>query len=178
MILSKHISSVIQKGRRIVKVLCFGKSDVRTAYEVAPYGTDSQAPKDTIAIYADTSNNGERIVVGYINKQQLAQVGEHRTFSTDQNGEMKFYIWQKNDGTCEIGGDADHMVRYSKLEEAFNELKQDFNNLVSTFNSHIHTTTATIGSSATPGVISSPTSSGQSSSADITPAKIEEIKTI
>lgn len=150
MILSKHISSAIDKGRRIVKVLCFGKSDVRTAYEVAPYGTDAQAPKDVIAIYADTSNKGERIVVGYINKQQLAAVGEHRTYSTDADGALQFYIWQKNDGTCEIGGDSDNMVRYSELEAAFNELKQDFNSLVSTFNSHIHTTTATIGSSATP----------------------------
>ena len=65
------------------------------------------------------------------------------------------------------------MVRFSELETGFNELKDDFNNFISTvYNTHIH-----------PGVLSggastSPTpSTGSSSSADISAAKIDEIKT-
>lgn len=159
--------------RRILKFLRLGKSDVQTSMEAGPYGMDSNPVKDMIAVYAPTGEKGKTVIIGYLNKNQLAEVGEMRTYSTDSNGALKFYIWQKNDGTCEIGGDDDNMVRYSKLEEAFNELKTDFNNLVTVYNSHTHT-----GVTAGPGSTGTTPAAGQSSSADITPAKIDEIKTL
>jgi hypothetical protein len=158
--------------RRFVKFLRLGKYDVQNSVEAAPYGTDSNPIKGMVAVYSKTSADGKAVIIGYLNKDQLADVGEHRTYSTDSDGALQFYIWQKNDGTCEIGGDDDNMVRYSKLEEAFNELKGDFNNLVTLFNSHLHTN-GNMGANT-----GTPTASGQSSNADISPAKIDEIKTI
>lgn len=178
MFLTKVDSTEIKDELREVKVLRLGDKDVQTANEVSPFGIDSNPLKDMIAIYGETSNNGDTVIVGYLNKNRLAQIGELRIYSTDDKGAEKFYTWLKNDGTMEIGGDTDNMVRYSELETAFNELKSDFNDLVAKFNSHIHITTATVGSTPTPGVISPTTTTATPSAADITPSKIEEIKTM
>lgn len=160
-----------QMNRLKVKFLRKGKSDVRECLEVSSYGDDSNPIKDMVALYAPTDEAGRDYIVGYINKNRLAQVGEKRIFSTDADGVLSTYIWLKNDETMEIGGNTDFMVRYSALETAFNQLKTDFNNLVTSFNAHMHPTAAT-------GPPSPPTVSGSPSSADISGAKIEEIKTL
>lgn len=149
--------------RRIVKVLRFGKTDARTAKEAAPYGTDSNPIKGMTAVYSQTSNKKDRVIIGYINKNGLAASGEHRTFSTDDDGVVKFFIWQKKDGTCEIGGNSDFMVRFNALKSGFDQLRQDFN-------THVHTGVQTGGGSS--GVPATP------SSASIDNAKIEQIKTL
>ena len=166
---SKFIEAVISSGKRTAKVNQFG---VKTASIAAPFGDDSQPLKDTAAIFANTSNNAEPVVIGYINKNQLAGPGEKRIFSVDEHGAVISYIWCKSDGTIEFSGTADNLVRYSKLETAFNELKTDFNNLVTAYNAHVHI-------SAAPGSPNAPTpSQATPSAADITPAKISEFKSI
>ena len=174
--LVKVISSEIDNTkRRIVKFLRYGKSDVQTSFEAMPFGIDSNPTKDLIAIYGATGENGKTVIVGYINKNQIADVGELRLFSTDSDNAEKFYIYLKNDGNCEIGGDADNMVRYSKLQSAFDELKQDFNNHIQNWNAF--SAAYAPGSPTTLGT--PPTAlTSQGSNADITQAKINEIKTL
>ncbi len=165
-------STSIEDGVRIVKVLRYGKDDVQEAEQVAPFGIDSNPIKNMSAIYADTAVKGEPVLIGYINEKQLAKVGETRLFSTDEKGNLKTYLWLKNDGTIEIGGNSDNMVRYSKMAEAFEQLRSDFNAFVNLFNSHIHTggtISGSTGTTATP---------GSGSTADITESKIDEIKTL
>jgi len=80
------------------------------------------------------------------------------------------------DGQITFNEGSDYAVRYSELETAYNQLKSDFDTFVSTYNSHIHITTATIGATPTPGVLSPTVSTGSPSTGDITGAKISEIK--
>ncbi len=175
--LTKVISTSFDSLNRLkVKFLRMGKSDVQECLEVSPYGTDSNPVKDMVAIYTPTGENGKNAIIGYINKNRLAEIGENRIFSTDSDGVLSTYIWLKNDGTMEIGGDADFMVRYSVLETAFNDLQGTVNDLISAFNSHMHATAAT-------GPPSIPTPIPSSipaipSTADISGAKIDEIKTL
>lgn len=164
--------------RRLIKYLRLGKNDVRESHQSGPFGTDSNPVKDTIAIYGPTLQSGKQVIIGYINKNQFAEIGEHRIFSTDSDGLEVFSLYLKNDGTAEFGGDADFMVRYNELESAFNELKGDLNSLITAYNSHIHVTTATVGATAVPGILSPTPSAGVSSTADISGAKITEIKTL
>lgn len=173
----KTISTQIKDSIRFIKFLRMGRSDVQESRQVAPYGTDSNPIKDMVAIYAPTGEDGKTVVIGYVNKNQIADVGEHRIFSTNTNGDVQMYVHLKNDGTAEFGGDSNFMVRYNELETAFNQLKSDFNNLVSSYNSHVHTTTATVGTGPV-GLIAPTTTTGTPSTADITPAKINEIKTL
>ena len=169
----KVLSTRISETKRLIKFLRYGKSDVQENYEVAPFGYDANPIKDMVAVYAKTDVIGESIIIGYINKNQISDIGESRIYSTDEDGVLSFYLHLKNDGTASFGGDTDNLVRYSKLEDAFNELKDDFNSLVNTFNTHVH-----------PGVTSGPSSTsttpttGTTSAADISDAKIEEIKTL
>lgn len=83
----------------------------------------------------------------------------------------------------ELLGNADTAVKFSALKTAFDELKSDFNTLVSTFNSHVHSgviVSVSGGSGApavgVPGNSAAPTSSGQNSSADISPAEDPTVK--
>jgi len=162
--------------RRIIKYLRMGKQDVQTSPQTAPFGSDTNPPANMRAIYAKTGVKGDTFIIGFINKDMVAEVGENRQFSTDEDGNLIFEARMRNDGTYEIGGSVDNLARFSKLEDSFNELKGDLNNLISTFNSHIHITTATVGVGP-PGVIAPTTTIETPSIADISPAKIEELKT-
>lgn len=173
----KIIATRILKGLRIIKVLRFGSDDVQEVNESAPFGDDSNPIKDCIAIYCSTSQRGENVIIGYINKNRLAEIGEKRIFSTNTNGNLSTYIWLHNDGTMDIGGDDDNMVRYSELKQGFDQLKQDHNDLVQKWNAFCSAYTpgspATVG---TPPTLAS--STVNQSTASIDDCKIEEIKTL
>ena len=163
--LVKVISTEFDNAKkRIVKVLRFGKSDAQTPFETSPYGVDSNPVKGMVAVYAATGIKGKAVLIGYLNKNQLADVGETRLFSTDANGELKFYTWLKNDGTLELGGNANNLVKYTPLNTAAAQLALDINaELVK-----IAAGVAAGGGSYTPATIS----------IDISGAKIDEIKTL
>jgi len=94
-------------------------------------------------------------------------------FSVDpETRQQKTYLWLRNDGTIEFAGSEYNLVRYQALEEAYNELKQSHNKLVQAFNAHVHTANNTP-PAAVPDLIPANQSNG-----DITPAKIDELKTI
>lgn len=172
--LVKLISTEIDRlNRRVATVLRFGKSDVQTCIQAGPYGMDSVPVADMVAIYGATQEKGKTVIIGYLNKNQLAAIGEHRIFSTDSNGALSTYIWLKNDGTMQIGGSAKNMVRFQELEAGFNQLKSDFNNLVSAYNSHTHIGVTTGGGSS-----GGTLSTGSASTASIADSKIEQIKTL
>ncbi len=159
-IISTEINDLAQ---RVAKFLRFGLKDVQTATQTAPYGMDSNPIKDMIAIYGATSDKGKPVIIGYINKNQLADIGELRIFSTDAAGALKTFIWLQNDGIMEVGGSVDNMVRFSDLETGFNQLKSDFN----AFLVHVH------GVAGTP-----PVPPVTPSTASIAGSKIDEIKTL
>jgi hypothetical protein len=190
----KTIATKIEDAYRHIKVQVMGKNDIQTPAEVAPYGIDSNPVKDLAAVYAPSTVSGEPVLIGYLLKNRLADVGELRMYATDDAGAEQNYMWLRADGTIEIGGDDDNMVRYSELETAFNRLKADLDDLVEKHNTlltnfntlgtnylaHQHTVTAPT-LPTTPGipaaVFAPSTASGSPSTADITPAKIDEIKT-
>lgn len=168
---SKVISTSVDSiSRRLIKVLRKGLSDIQTPIQIGPYGVDSNPVKDMVAVYGPTQQKGENVIIGYLNINQLADIGEYRNFSTDENGNLAFYTWLKNDGTMEIGGNSDFMVRYSELKTGFDQLKSDLNTFITLYNAHVH---------VTPAGPSSPTVSlATPSTADISGAKIQEIKTL
>lgn len=119
----KIISTAIEKGNLMIKILGLGSKDVRTLYNILPFGIDSNPSKDYRAIYADTDDKGNKICIGIINKKVLTNVGELRIFSEKTDGSDSFSIILKNNETCEIGGNSDNFVRYSKLNEALQNFK-------------------------------------------------------
>ena len=151
-----------------------GKSDVQETEQIGPHGFDSNPVKDMVAIYAPTLQQGEPVILGYINKNHFElDPGESVMYSTNNDGDPQTHIKMLIDGTMEIGGDADFMVRFNELKTGFDQLKTDFNNHLTNYNTHVH-----------PGVVVGPGSSAVTpsvstpSSASIDNSKIEEIKTL
>lgn len=160
--------------RRVIKVLRFGNSDVQTALESMPFGLDAPPIKDMVAIYGETSVKGQVVIIGYLNKNQKAEPGEFRMYSTDANGAEKFYVWLKKDGIVEIGGDTNFAVKYNELKEELDKLQEDHNNFLIEYKAHVHTVVVT-----PTGLVASPTVSAQSpNTSDFAQAKNEKIKTI
>jgi hypothetical protein len=71
----------------------------------------------------------------------------------------------------ELNGNTNFAVKFTEMQLAFNTLKTELNNFIAAYNTHIHITTATIGASATPGVISPTVSQAVPATADMTNAK-------
>lgn len=160
-ILSTELDDV---KRRLIKVLRKGKSDVQTPFEASPFGIDSNPLKDMIAVYGATEEKGKSVIIGYIDKKKVAATGETRLFSTDDEGNLKFYLWLKNDGTMQIGGTSDNAVRYQKLDDGLQQFKDDIQAQLAL----IATGIAAAGGSYSPGVLN----------VDISQSKIEEVKTL
>ena len=122
--LSKIKSVSIEAKQRILKVLQYGP---KTANECGPFGLDSSPLENYTAIYAETSNVGESLIIGYIQKTQLSNPGEARLFSLDSNGILKSEIFCKADGTILLNGGGFSSVRYENLNNELQKLKNDIN---------------------------------------------------
>lgn len=173
--LIKVISNAVEAGFRKIKIRRYGNGDVQTASQVSPFGIDAAPPVGMVAVFSETNKKGKPVIIGYLNKSLLAANGEIRLYSLDSDGALATFIWLKADGTMEIGGDADNMVRFSELKTAFDQLLGDHNDLVNAFNTHMHATAGTgppvpptpgTGIPATPSI------------ASVDDAKIDEIKTL
>lgn len=139
------------------------KNDTVQAKQIAPYGIDSAPVKQVVAIYSGTDSVKDCVVLGYIVPNQLASPGENRLFSSDADGNLKAYIWLKNDGTILIGGNADNAVRYAPLDAGLQQLVGQLQSELSSIASGI----AGAGGVYVPGTLS----------LDISGAKINEVKT-
>lgn len=164
----------IEEGNRVVKVVELGP---KTAEQIAPFGDDSSPLNDTAGIFSKTTERGDSVIIGYFNGQQIAQPGEKRIFSLNTDGSLSFNIHLKGDGTCEINGTGNFLVKFNELKTAFDQLVKDHNALLADYKAHVHTTTATVGSSPTPGTITAPTVTLTDSTASVDNAKAENIKT-
>lgn len=174
MIQAKYLETFIKNSTiRIIKTI-WGKNNVETSQYLTPFGVEGVPQKDTIAIVAETQNREDPVIIGYISQSASALIGpgEVEIYSEDSDGIRKAKISMRNNGTCEILGTGDFMVRYSKLEEAYNELKESHNKLVDAFNQHVHPTNGSI-PTPIPGLIPATESEG-----DITGAKIDRVNTI
>lgn len=119
--LSKYKSSIIESGKRIITSLQWG---AKTTKEVMPFGIDSVPLENQSALFLETSNVSEPVIIGYINTKQEALQGETRIYSVDpSNGDVKSFIWLKTDGTIEFNGDTYTSVRYEPLNTSLQNTK-------------------------------------------------------
>lgn len=168
MIFTKVISTAVEKGVRIAKVLAFGKNDTRTAPEASPYGIDSNPIAGMQAIYGATAANGAVVILGYINTQQLAKTGEFRIYSTDSGGAEKTRIWLHADGSIDLGGTGSASnTKHATQYEALNTQLQSQISKINTELTKIATGITGVGGVYTPTPIS----------VDFSSAKLNNIKT-
>jgi hypothetical protein len=166
MFFSKVLQSAINNTVRKVQILLFQRA--RDVQQSLPYGIDSVPVKDMVAVYSNTGEMGQSVIIGYLYKGAIAEVGSVRLYS--ENG----YVHLRANGNLELLGTAKHMVRYEELETGFNSLKQSVTDLTILFNAHVHNIVAP--TPATP--VTPPLAPAIPPTATITAAKINEIKTL
>ena len=93
------------------------------------------------------------------------QSGEKRIFSLKEDGSLSFSVHLKNNGTLEVGGNTDNMVRYQKLDDALQAEKNLINAELSKIAAAIN---AIVPGSYTPAPIT----------LNLIQAKIDEIKAL
>lgn len=157
---SKFKSSVIESGKRIMKVTQFG---VKTAKESYPFGFDSVPPEGWTAIYSETSNKSESVIIGYINKNQLAEAGSSRMFSLGNSGEVSGYVYVRASGILELNGNEFSSVRFEKLVQAINAQ----NLLINAELTKIAVSISALGGSYIPGTIRTNLTSSESETVKI-----------
>jgi hypothetical protein len=139
-------------------------------------GIRSRPTKGDKGLFVPLGARGTGITVAINNYKIDLDVneGEIRVYSTNTDGdELKASMLLDNDGNVVFNDGEDTAVRFSKLKEAFDQLKSDFDNHVNKWN--------TFASAYVPG---GPTVQGtpptaanaNTTTADIDPAEIEEIK--
>lgn len=112
---AKVKSFFIEAGKRVIKVLQFG---AKTAPVVSAFGDDAAPLEGMTAIYAETTANSQPYIIGYINTDHLAELGEKRIYSKTAAGELAAFVWCKNTGDLQLNG-ADHTaVRFAPLNTA------------------------------------------------------------
>ena len=115
------ITKVIKAFEQYVKILRFGKSDVQTSEQVLPAGIESKPIPGMLASQSTTQASDKTLILGYIVKGKT-KAGETRVFAQDLNGKELFYIYLKENGVCEMGGNMDYLVRFNKLESELKSL--------------------------------------------------------
>lgn len=123
------VSTAIKNGYRFVKTK-ISRLFVEETKTLNPFGFDSNVPKGFIAVIAETSNNSDPVIVGYLNKNAMEglKVGDSMQYSTDENGITKSTLILRNDGTAELLGNADNAIRYAALNTALQVYVEAVNN--------------------------------------------------
>ena len=154
-------STIVDAGKRIVKILRLGRSDVQTSNESMPFGVDANPLKGMTAIQVETGVKGKTIVIGYVNTEQLAKVGEIRIFAADSTG-VKSFVHCKANGNVHVNGEINTAVAFVPLNAVLQKLSVDINaNL-----------TAIAASIATPGLPYAPVPVV----IDASPAQVQSVK--
>ena len=173
-IISTRIESVGSLARRIIKVTRFGNADTMEPWQANNFGIDSNPIAGMVAVYSSTTENGKNVIIGYLNKNQLANSGETRLFSVDANGNLQTYIWLDNTGNILLGGNSDNSVRYSPMAATIQEIQDDIKKIKQVF-SATWTPVANDGGAALK--VAAATWAATPLTKDISNSKINNIKT-
>lgn len=79
----------------------YGQNQLCDTY--GPAGEDSVPVKNDRVLLVKVEGSGNFVSAGVLTKSQGSNPGDKKIFSRDEeNGEVKAYIWLKNDGSIEV----------------------------------------------------------------------------
>jgi hypothetical protein len=164
------------KKSRILQVQITDERDVQSIELYRMPGEDYNPSNGTRVLIIEIGTSKAAVAASDVEALDDLAEGEREYYSDD--GEARLATIRLN-GQSEIVLNAgeDYAVRYSKLEEAFDTLKQEFSDFVTTiYNTHYHLVAALPNPSGATIQDLPPAAVGTPSTADITGAKVEDIK--
>lgn len=169
------------------------------ASQISPSGIDSSPLKEKQGVILPVGGSGKFVHIGTYTDNQVDE-GEIKVYSEDADANMVASIYLDKDGKITIESEddiaiickknvkvnadeeiiindgTDYAVKYNELETAFNQLQDDFDN-------HTHsiasgTFVVSVSGQATGTLNSAPidVQTTTASTADITPAKVDEVR--
>lgn len=155
-------------NRRLLQVEISDPDDIQTVEMMSAAGEDVNPPVGNRVLIIDVGAAYKIAIAADDGIEPSMDEGEKKIYSID-GGSISAFINLLNTGILELNGNNDFAVRFNALQAAFDELVTDFNNLVTIHDTHKHPTAAI-------GLPSLPDLTGTASSADVSGAKINEIK--
>lgn len=159
----------------LICTVSFGESDDITAI-IYGAANKSEYPMidDEVAVHrAGTQNT---IVAVYRPAPDDLNIGEVVTYSRDGDGNVVASVKCHGDGRVTINGGGRSLATFKDLKAGVDQLINDLNDLITAYNSHVHITTATVGATPTPGVLSPIATSAKSSTASIDACESETVE--
>lgn len=163
-----------ENNTRILTCELSSADDVQQIELIQQNGEQNNPLDDVTVIVLEITKTWKIAVAikDFVEPDATLQRGEKIIYSLDSNNAIQACIRFKNDGTLVFNEGSDWAVQYTALKSAFDQLKSDLNTFIGIFNGHVHTSSCTAG--GTPTLVS--TTSGSTSSADMSSAKIEDIQ--
>ena len=156
--------------RLMLQVQVTDSDDIQTVEYMAFPGEDSNPPDGSKVLIADVGLAYKIAIAADDNVEPSMLEGEKKLYSIDA-GAISAFINLLQGGIIELNGNSDFAVRFNALKTAFDELRADFNSFITIFNTHLHGGVTAGGANT-----AIPTALGTSSAADMSGAKIDEIK--
>ena len=155
-------------NRRLLQVEISDPDDIQTVELMSSAGEDVNPPVGNRVLIVDVGAAYKIAIAADDGIEPSIDEGEKKLYSI--NGvSISAFINLLNTGILELNGNADFAVRFNAMKTAFDEMKTDLNNFITVYNGHSHAT-------APAGPISGPSAAGSASAADMSDAKIDEIK--
>ena len=164
--------STITDGLRLIKAQIMSSYNARSIPQFGPAGLDSAPIAKQLAVTTPTATRGADVVLGYQNQNQIAEPGETILYSCDADGVYKATAAMRVDGTMELLGTGDFLVRYTALDTSLQAQTALINANLTLVATAIATLAAELGLPPTP-----PLYTPTSVTINTTPAKITKIKT-
>jgi hypothetical protein len=155
--------------RLLLQVQITDADDIHTVEYMSPPGEDSNPPDGAKVLIADVGRAYKIATAADDNIEPSMAEGEKKLYSIS-DGAIASFINFLASGIVEINGNNDFAVRYNELEAGFNQLRTDHDDFVANiYGLHNHPTAPT-------GPVSTPSVLGLASTADISGAKVNEVK--
>ena len=163
------------KPSRILQVQISTDEDVQSVELYRMPGEDYNPSDGTKVLIIEIGTSKAAIAAADVAAVDDLAKGEREYYSDD--GEARLATIRLDAESQVILNDgADNAVQFSAMQTAFDNLKSELNALVTAYNAHIHITTATVGATATPGVIAPTTTQGTAPAADMSGAKVDKVR--
>ena len=156
--------------RLLLQVQVTDADDIHTVEYMSPPGEDSNPPNGAKVLIIDVGRAYKIAIAADDNVSPSMAEGEKKLYSIS-DGAIAAFINFLASGIIEINGNSDFAVRFNEMQSAFDEFKDDFNQLVTDYTGHKHDGVQS-GSEST-AVADTP---GTETTADISAAKVEEVK--
>ena len=156
--------------RLLLQVQITDADDLQTVEYMAAPGEDSNPPDGATVLIID-AGRAYKIAIAADDNIEPSMLEGEKKLSSISAGAIAAFINFLQSGIVEINGNNDFAVRFNELQSAFDEFKDDFNQLVTDYTGHKHAGVQSGGS-----LTAIPDTPGTESSADISAAKVEEVK--